>query len=214
MQERFIDRWPGSVIVCVASGPSLTEDDGRAVMDWRRRPGAAVKRVIAVNTSFQAVPGCDVLYAHDRAWWALSIEEARGLGAELWTMKEKAARDFGLHRVPGAPGDGLCQKPGRIHHGSNSGNQAIGLAYQFGARKIILLGYDIQHSGGRSHWHGDHPAPLRNGGAFAHWRQKFAILARDAAQVGLDIVNCSRMTSLTCFRRAVLADELASPPET
>lgn len=88
----------------------------------------------------------------------------------------------------------------------NSGHQAINLACVFGASRILLLGYDCQHTGGKSHWHGDHPKTLGNARCVTHWGKGFRRQAQDADLRGVEIVNCSRATSLTCFRRATITE--------
>ncbi|HUG56620.1 MAG TPA: hypothetical protein VL002_00105 [Candidimonas sp.] len=89
----------------------------------------------------------------------------------------------------------------------NSGLAAIKLAMQFGAEKIVLLGYDCQHTGGKKHWHGDHPKGLGNAGSVQHWSMRFAGFARKVS--GVEIVNASRKTALECFPRMDLEDALA-----
>lgn len=96
--------------------------------------------------------------------------------------------------------------------GQNSGAGAIALAHHFGARRVLLLGYDCQHTGGKTHWHGDHPQhripgrQLGNAGSVAKWPGQFAELRR--LTPGLEIINCSRDTALTIFPRAALEDVL------
>ncbi|MDG3040445.1 hypothetical protein [Roseicyclus marinus] len=101
---------------------------------------------------------------------------------------------------------GLGREPGVIHHGANSGYQAIGLAYQLGADRIILVGLDMQHTGGRSHWHGDHPKGLGNAWGIEGWRKNFDALAADLEAEGVEVINCSIDTALTCFPQADLRD--------
>lgn len=127
---------------------------------------------------------------------------------ELWTCSEQARDQFGLYWVRGQHGDGLHEDKGSILHGMNSGHQAINLAAVFGAARILLLGFDCQHTGGRSHWHGDHPKSLGNARSVGQWAKGFRQQALDAATRGLAIVNCSRTTALTCFTRAVITDVL------
>lgn len=99
---------------------------------------------------------------------------------------------------------GLNTKPGEVNSGLNSGFQAINLAYHFGARRIVLLGYDMQHTGGKTHWHGDHPRGLTNAEGISSWVKYFRPLAEDLARLGVEVVNCSTDTALTCFTRAPL----------
>lgn len=96
--------------------------------------------------------------------------------------------------------------------GQNSGAGAIALAHHFGARRIYLLGYDCQRTGGKAHWHGDHPVVLDpkrrlgNAGSLPKWPAQFRELLRFVP--GAKIINCSRETALTAFPRARLEDVL------
>ncbi len=109
----------------------------------------------------------------------------------------------------GAPGKGLSRKPGVIHTGQNSGYQAIGLGYLWGASRVLLLGYDFMFSGSKRHWHGDHPGQLGNcGGNLATWVQSMGFLAADLEKEGVEVVNCSRTTALRCFPRSTIDKQL------
>lgn len=102
----------------------------------------------------------------------------------------------------------LNTAPGRICGGNNSGFQAINLAYHFGARRIILLGYDMQFTGGKTHWHGDHPKGLANPSEFSRFLQHFPALAAGCKQAGVEVINCTRQTALEAFPRADLHEAL------
>lgn len=131
-------------------------------------------------------------------------------GPERWTANELAAQAYGINFIESIDAPGLSESPRRIHQGGNSGYQAIGLAHAWGAARVVLLGYDMQRTGGKSHWHGDHKGGLPNlGAAMATWPSKFATIQRQWPHV----VNATRETALTCFPRAELADALADVPE-
>lgn len=173
--------------VILASGPSLVQEDIVAAMTsgWP---------VIAVNSTWQAVPDCDVIYAGDIEWWDYWHSRIES-SAERWTCHAGAASRYGL-KLHAATG---CY---------NSGMRAVQFAYQQGARRIILLGFDCSTLHG-THWHGDHPAALRNPGEGSEerWLRHFSGLDNQLA--GADIVNCSRYTALTLFRRRSLVRMLA-----
>ena len=95
-----------------------------------------------------------------------------------------------------------------VHHGQNSGYQAVGLAYHLKADRIILIGFDMQRTGGKSHWHGDHPRGLNNADAVHKWPRHFPALAADLREDGVEVVNCTIETALTCFPCADLRDVL------
>jgi len=100
---------------------------------------------------------------------------------------------------------GRVPKPFRAF--GNSGAGAIALAAKAGARRVLLLGYDCQKTGGKAHWHGDHPEGLGNAGSIHKWPAQFAQLK--ASMAGVEIINCSRATALTCFPRQPLEAALA-----
>lgn len=101
---------------------------------------------------------------------------------------------------------GLNTKPGEINHGMNSGYQAINLAYHFGANRILLMGYDMQKTNGKSHWHGDHPHGMTNAEGVKKWGPRFPQLAQDLVREGIEAINCSLETALDCFPRARIED--------
>jgi hypothetical protein len=138
----------------------------------------------------------------DRAWWEQYGEHIAG-DFELWTSSKHAADLFGLNWIRSEPGGGISKLPGTIRQGGNSGFQAVGLALHFGAARVILLGFDMQMTGGRTHWHGDHRGKLGN--PVVHrmevWLKRFAEMA---AESRIPIVNATRETALTCFPRVEL----------
>ena len=88
----------------------------------------------------------------------------------------------------------------------NSGAGAIAMAAKAGATRVILLGYDCQRTGGKAHWHGDHPPMLGNAGSMPKWPDQFKRLA--ASIEGVEVINCSRETALRAFVRMPLEDAL------
>jgi hypothetical protein len=107
-----------------------------------------------------------------------------------------------LHWIRGEGSSGLGRR--HIHWGGNSGFQAINLAYLWGARRIVLLGFDMQCGpGGESHWFGEH-VPVRgivnrNPKKFDSWIRHLETLGRDLQDAGIGVYNATRMTALTCF---------------
>jgi uncharacterized Rossmann fold enzyme len=102
----------------------------------------------------------------------------------------------------------LCLKDGRVHSGGNGGYQAIGLAYMWGAARIILLGYDFQKTGGHLHWHGPHEKGLPNLGDLPSWARRMVQMGADLRAQGVTVVNASRQTALTCFEKMPLNEAL------
>lgn len=153
-------------------------------------------------------PWADILYACDGPWWEKYFDEAlRACTGEFWTVDRSAHLTYGLHLIAGSSSPGLG-KDGTIHFGANSGYQAINLAYLFGAVRIVLLGFDMQRTGGKTHWHGDHPGPLNRDCPVRSFAKNFPALARDLAGEGVEVVNATRETALECFPKIRLEDAL------
>lgn len=104
----------------------------------------------------------------------------------------------------GRPGLGLD----KVHFGANSGYQAINLAYLFGAVRIVLLGFDMQMTAGKSHWHGDHPGELNRDCPVRSFAKNFPALASDLSGAGVEVINATRETALDCFPIKKLEDAL------
>lgn len=173
-----------------------------------------------MNDAFRVAPWADIHYACDGRWWETHGDEVKknGHGAPFIQVNHQqkendklhydAAKRFGLNIIYGTSGTGLGREV--IHYGNNSGYQAINLAYLKGAATIILLGFDMQHTGGKVHFFGDHPKHLANGPAFNSILPLFNKLAEDLESAGVEVINCTRKTALTCFKRQDLETVLQS----
>ena len=201
--------WSDGTAVVIASGPSLDEAQCEMVRAWRH--ASFGRHVIVVNTSFRRAPWADVLYACDGVWWVHYFDHVdRGLWEpfqqERWTQERDAALRYGLRWIESSASPGLGRRPGLIHQGGNGGYQAINLAVQRGAKRVLLLGFDMQGT----HWHGVHPRPLANTRPylFQVWRKNFIRLAADLKQDGIEVLNCTPGSALDVFPMADLAEAL------
>ena len=187
-------------MVLVASGPSLRLSPVEVLADLP---------VIAVNDCWRVVPSAQILYAADAPWWK-HHQWASSFKGERWTQHRgprgwhEEAAGQGLQVIRSASLNGVSTTPGLIHTGANSGFQVLNLAILGGAKRIALLGYDMGPSDGLSHWFGDHPGQLNKSSPYAVFRRAFDEAAPQIEALGVEVVNCSAQTSLTCFPRADL----------
>lgn len=189
-------------IIC-ASGPSMLRVDLAMLRRFRSW------RMMVINNTWELIPWADVLYAGDGQWWDRYGNDVLGFSGERWTRDAGAAIRYKLHLARWTGGAGLCKTPGYIHLGGNSGYQAVNLAYHFGARRIILLGFDMHRDAG-AHWHGEHvglpiSAPANH---IPIWRANFGQLAHDLRHAGIDVVNATPGSALECFPRMDLKEAL------
>jgi hypothetical protein len=205
---RVPTQFPNSTIVCLGTGPSLTQADVDACQG--RVP------VIAVNDAYRLAPWADVLYAADAKWW-VAHHGVPGFTGQKYSIanlrKLSPPHPDGVAVLRNATQEGLCLDPtglcAGIHGGHNSGFQALNLAVHFGAKCVIFLGYDMQPSAdGRTHFFGDHPAPLDKQSPYKLFASSFDAVAAQLVSLGIAVLNASRQTALTCFPRLALADAL------
>ena len=146
---------------------------------------------------WETLPSADVLYVGDSTWWNYYIDKVQSeFRGECWTLDRRCAHDYDLCHIEHSDEEGLCILPGRIHCGSDSGYAAIGLAYQFGARHILLTGFDYQDTGGMSHSHGDHPQGLGQERPHDKWLARIPKLVADLRDVGVWVTNCTTQTAI------------------
>lgn len=126
------------------------------------------------------------------------------------TADRQAAARYGLRLVRVAEADRMCMaQAGVIGSGGNSGFQALNLALQFGARRIVLVGFDLNLVGG-VHWHGRHAPRLNNPTAanLARWAERLDSQAAAIAALGVEILNASPTSALQAFPKVRLEDAL------
>lgn len=184
--------------VIVAGGPSAGSADLEPCRQFH---------VVAVNDAYRLCPWAQALYACDPHWWDHHHAQVKqSFSGECWTQDQETARKYGLKWIQGYHSAGLSKSPNYIHFNSNSGAQAINLAVIWGAKRLILVGFDMKMSGGKRHWFGEHPGSLNKASDYRDWVQKFAQIAKDLKELGVECFNASPDSALTCFERVPLAD--------
>ena len=199
-------------IACVACGPSLSAAQV-AMIEAARAAGRC--HVLVVNRAWEYLPRADVLYAADPRWWERYWPAVQaGFAGECWTCKAETAREFDLCHIrsTGRKG-GISRDPTLIHENCNGGAQIVNLARHFlmqapaGERRILLAGYDMQHTGGRAHCHDDYPDGWSNAAGVKAWAPLFNAIHADLRAEGISLINCTLETALT-IPRGDLATEL------
>lgn len=181
----------------LGSGPSL---DRETVARLEGR------HVIAVNNSYQLAPFAD-LFFNDDNWFQNHRADIEGLRGRVFSTSYKAAQECAKVQYVSAEFRDEFPAPGIIRNGKCSGQKAIGLAVSLGARRIVLLGFDMREVDGRTHFHDEYRnEPSRYSDYFiphfAGWRES-------AARIGVSIVNATPKSALTEFPMTCLDLELA-----
>lgn len=204
--------WKGRTVVVLASGPSLKPCLPSVVA----RLGDVA--TVAVNSTGvptkddygrvipAAAPWADMLYAADSGWWDYYCQDALKFNGFKVTASENSYRATLYLHSTGATG--YDPTPGKIRTGGNSAYQAMHIAAQAGARRIVLCGVDL-HSKSGVHHHGNHPTPLRNPGEaeFRQMAKRFATFPCN--EIGVEVLNASPHSLLQCFPKVDIEEALS-----
>lgn len=174
---------------------------------------------MAINNSWQLVPWADALYGCDANWWKINRTVADNFAGLKISQDAKCERLFsGLIRVvhcrrnvDGRPAEILVDVPAVIGWGGNSGFQALNLAVQFGAKRIIMAGFDMTLKAG-IHWHGKHPKGLNNPQErnVNRWRSALDAVAPQLSALGITVINASQVSALTAYTKMSLEEALGA----
>lgn len=181
--------WPGQTVVVLGGGPSLTECPEHL---WR------AYRTVGVNQAYRLGP--DALFFQDYEFWG---ESRQGHGPVI-------KRDYaGLvvttsPQLRNEPRVKFVERERRRRHGlpnpgtgewpeiTNSGQGAICLAYQLGAARIVLIGFDGRATG---NWY-DNPRAA-NEQAFANrFRPGIESTLEPLRRAGVDLINATPGSAL------------------
>lgn len=181
-------------VAVVGSGPSLRDIAPNEIV----RCGATV---IAVNGAIDWLGRADYWFTLDPSQVNMVRARHRVEGCRYVMALPRIARCpdgvtrllrvegslFGRARAPG----GLSDEPGAINTG-NSGFGALNLAYHMRPRKILLLGVDAKQE---RRVDGGMPRSLE------HLPALFASAVPQLKAAGIDVVNGSPDSKVTCFTR-------------
>lgn len=166
---------------------------------------------IAIKGAWQFVPWADALYGLDLGWW-IANQGAAGFIGHKFTPSPRAARVFRLHQTrvklgariildpPGTLGCGL--KDG----GGHSGWQAINLAIQFGARRIVLAAFEMTLAHGARFNGGSAGVAKADAARVERWRAEMDAAADQFAAIDCSVINATPGSALRAYPKADFQD--------
>jgi hypothetical protein len=183
--------WSGETVYIIGGGPSLVN------FDWNQLIG---KRTIAINKAIVSYPNADVLYWTDSriyGWYKNEIDKFKGL---KYTIRDHSSYSADSRILRKGNAFGLEESRDSLCHGNNSGYAAINLAYLFGVKKIVLLGYDMHNDGKQSHYHDGYPVPATGDNIYRdQFIPGFKVLADILKEKKVEVYNASMTSSLTVW---------------
>jgi hypothetical protein len=188
--------WFGETCAIVASGPSV---DRSAIESLKGNC-----RVVVINNGLTLAPWADMLYAADGKWWDANPEARSFEGLKVTPDLQASLRYKQLKLINLVTGDEkrenrISLERGVIGRGGNSAFQALNLCVQFGAKTIVMHGFDFCGE----HWHGPHPRTLRNPrpSSLAKWAAVLDAEAASLKMMGIEVLNASEISVLKNYQR-------------
>jgi hypothetical protein len=214
--------WVGETVVILAGGPSLKGFDA-SILRPRHHPfeytPVPYARVITINDSWRMAPWADVHYFCDARWrdqqvnlnrqsLDKSTDFAQMIYKGFWVKGGQDLEHPHVRTLKFTGQQGWEPAPTALRHGSNSGYQAIHLAAHYGAKRIILLGYDMHVDPKRSHWHDEERASNFAKLIELSFLPHFQTLVDPLAAAGVEVINATPGSALKCWPYLPLEEAL------
>lgn len=230
MRWRIPKMWEGGEVFILGGGPSVTEQFAipdevvKKVRSGELPPSAYSPymesihnhHVIGINAAFLIGPWIDMMFFGDKSFCRKYHDELIHFPGIIVTG-EKAFESDRIRWIRVVPfnrkkGVGISNDPGTVCWNANSGAAAISLAANAGARRIVLIGFDMKlGKDGAQWWHTFYTGGkrlARQKQPFPRHLRGFAQIAKDARRRKIEIVNASPDSAITQFKKVNLRDIL------
>lgn len=164
----------------IGNGPSAMK------FDMSRLSGESV---LVLNKALFRYPQADGFFTLDRDFVYKNFEEiVKFKGEKFLALPNRNLTVEGIEFYDWDYQYGLCEKPGVLSTGCNSGYAAINLAYQKNAREIHLVGYDMDP---------------KDYSQYKFWIPLFDTMLPQLELRGIKVINHNVDSFITAFERSV-----------
>lgn len=197
----------GGTIFILGGGPSLTD----SIV-----PELKNKTILGINQAYQLGDWVDFCYSGDKRWFEWNKQKIKNYKGTLYTSYPKfdlISYDniINLGRISSY---GISNKSRySIAWNGNSGASAINIAYWLGAKRIVLLGFDMRRIGNSFNWHKQYPRINRRNNnrypnPYIKFLKCFRQIAIDAKRLGIEIINATPNSAIQVFPKTKLKELL------
>jgi hypothetical protein len=198
---RIEPAWKGEVGYIVGGGTSLLEQNLELIRD---------KKVIAINSSYIAVPWAQYVVFADMRWFLHHRKALMNFTGKIVSCSSAASGPPPVLNVIRKTSPGLATDTHTLMCKNTTLTAAVNLAVHLGVAKIVLLGID-QKPGpdGKIHHHPPHPWKV----TADCWRRQQTDLpkaAEDLTALNIECVNASPGSALTIWPIVRLEDHVTA----
>jgi hypothetical protein len=178
------------------------------------------KHVIGVNLAFLIGDWIDIIFFGDSKFFKRFRAEIASYKAIKVSCNSKAiSASYHKDNIKYLPKDGsapygLTKNSKKLSWNQNSGCAAINLAANLGAKRIILLGFDMKlDKNNKQHWHSFYSTANRKeinpkSLPFQRHLRSMDAIARDARKRGIEIINANPDSAIEHFKKMSVKDLL------
>ena len=198
----FVDNlWEGETAYIIGGGPSLQG------FDFSKLIGS---NVIAINKAIYSFPAAQILYWTDNRFYTWYKNDIDNFGCLKYTIKTGSLYADDIKILRKGAVHGLEEPKDTLAHGNNSGYAAINLAYHLGAKRIVLLGFDMANDGDLTHYHDGYPTQgTANNVYHDKFLPGFKSLASGLRKKQIQVFNASVYSKLQDFPKISLEAALS-----
>ena len=197
--------WRGQTALVIGTGPSAEDCPLDAAQERAR--------AIAVKSAWRLAPWADALYGCEIGWW-VAVRGCPQFAGWKASASPSCCRVYGLRRIRLKPrAEILTQETGTVgcglpRGGGHSGFHALNLAVQFGATRILLVGFDMTVANG-AHFSAYDERNMAQEQRCIRWREALDGCADRFRELGVEVINCAPHSALKAYPKARLAEALS-----
>lgn len=171
------------------------------------------KKVIGINVAFLLGKWIDYTFFADEQFWQKYQKELlahpsikvtcnqrfeRTPVDDIIYLEKDTLKRYGIHNVPS-----------KISWNGNSGCAAISLANHLGAKRVFLLGFDMNKQLGATHFHKEYEWQEGKIPPFDKHMMGTEDIRLDADMLGIEIYNCSPNSAIQYLPKLTVKEALA-----
>lgn len=226
--------WTGGDVWIIGGGPSVIEqfDIPSTIVEQVRNKEKDIssfspylssfhdKHIIGINMAFKLGSWVDIMMFGDFKFFATSRKEIADFsGIKVSCHKRFRGAEFAgenIRHYSRSLDRGLTTAPDKIVWHGNTGAASINLAYHLGAKRVFLLGFDMDlNTEGYQHFHNEYTMPGEAGKKqkdkslpFARHSRGFPDIAKAARKLDMQIINVSPNSKINSFQKMTVEEAL------
>jgi hypothetical protein len=208
--------WPNSTVFIIGGGPSIVGQDlclPPRGGEYGLEAYLQKQHVLGVNNALYLGDFVDVLFFGDAKWYWWNREAVQAFPGPKYTLNKgtkyghkSVENEKGIVTLTKRRHKGLFLKDeGGLAWNRSSGAAAVNVAIHLGAKRIVLLGFDMRNVDGQKNFL-RHDQENTKPNPYINFIEGFRWIAKAAQKTGIKIWNATPGSVLPYFERFRLED--------